>query len=447
MRRGTLSKTLTHEYSPRDIFLPFHERIQRWAIIVAHRRCGKTIATINDLIGKGAYSQKPAPRYAYIAPFYSQAKAIAWDYLKKFSEGLKPKISEAALSVEFPHNNARISLYGADNADSLRGIYLDGVVLDEYGLMKPAIFSEVLRPTLADRKGWATFIGTPNGANAFYDVWENAQADAGWYSLSLPHSATNLLSAEEVADLRRIMTVEEFEQELNCSFTASMRGSFYGTEIKAAEDEDRIGHFPPDPDLPIHYVFDLGFSDDTAIIGWQESKSHLRIVYHYAANGRPIAHYTDLLHSLPHMKGTIWLPHDARARSLQTGKSIVEQFLKAGIRPKLVPNLDVLDGIQATRLTLPYCQFHAPATPALLKSLRLYHREWSAERKCFLDRPLHDYTSHDSDAFRYLSLCAVRKAHVTQIVTQDPMQPGVQAAGQFNLNQLFNDRESIRYGR
>ena len=144
-------------YRPRSVFNDFHSRSQRWGVVVAHRRCGKTVACINELIVKALLEGKTDGRYAYVAPYYSQAKNIAWDYLLRFSKPVMAKANQSELWVELI-NGARIRLFGADNADSLRGLYLDGIVLDEYADMRPRIWGEIIRPLLADRLGWAVFI-------------------------------------------------------------------------------------------------------------------------------------------------------------------------------------------------------------------------------------------------------------------------------------------------
>src|SRR5271155_3613208 len=130
-------------YKPRRQFNQFHSRDKRFSAMVIHRRAGKTVACVNDLIAKAAYNKRERPRYAYIAPLRNQAKGIAWDYLKHYSQGLTSKISESELYVEFKHNGARISVYGADNPDSFRGLYFDGVVFDEYGQMNPIIYTQI----------------------------------------------------------------------------------------------------------------------------------------------------------------------------------------------------------------------------------------------------------------------------------------------------------------
>src|SRR5947207_655670 len=164
------------DYVPRKHFIPFHERSQRFACLVAHRRAGKTVASVNELVARAIYSRKKHPRYAYIGPLLKQAKKVAWEYLKDYTKGLEgKKPSESELTVRLKHNQAEISIYGADNPDAFRGQYFDGVVLDEYGDMSPSVWGKVILPTLADRKGWAVFIGTFKGKNHFYKIFRRSQ--------------------------------------------------------------------------------------------------------------------------------------------------------------------------------------------------------------------------------------------------------------------------------
>jgi len=154
-------------------------------------------------------------RYAYVAPYYAQSKTIAWDYLVRFSQPVLKRANQSELWVELM-NGARIRLFGADNPDALRGLYLDGVVLDEYADMKPSIFGAVLRPLLSDRKGWATFIGTPKGHNAFWEVYNNATQDKSWYVKVLRASQTGLLEQSELDDAAKNMTQDQYLQEFEC---------------------------------------------------------------------------------------------------------------------------------------------------------------------------------------------------------------------------------------
>jgi len=210
----------------RKQFVPYLTRDKRWASVVAHRRAGKTVACIMDLIKKAVEHKGREPRFAYVAPTYTQAKDVAWSYLKEYTQSIPGMAkSESELTVTFPHNKARIRLYGAENADRLRGLYLDGVVIDEAGDIDPRAYPEVIRPALSDRKGWATFIGTPKGRNEFHRIFERSKAEADWYSQELKASKTKLIPDEELADARRTLTPEQYAQEYECSFNAAIVGA------------------------------------------------------------------------------------------------------------------------------------------------------------------------------------------------------------------------------
>ena len=159
---------VTIVYRPRPQFLPFHSRAERFACIVTHRRAGKTVACIHDLHRAALTCDRIRPRFAYMSPFLKQAKSVAWDYLRAAVAAGRhagASIHESELRVDYP-SGAQVRLFGADNADALRGLYLDGIVLDEHADMDPRVWPEVIRPALADRGGWAVFIGTPKGRNS-----------------------------------------------------------------------------------------------------------------------------------------------------------------------------------------------------------------------------------------------------------------------------------------
>lgn len=217
-------------YIPRPIWKKeIHPALEthRFAVMPCHRRFGKTVGSINGMIKKAVKNEKRSPQYAYVAPFRNQAKRVAWEYLKYYTSVLPGrKINESELYVELPTRypespGARIYVIGADHPDALRGMYLDGVILDEYADMKPELWGGVIRPALADRKGWAWFIGTPKGQNAFYEMYLHAKATKGWFSCLYRADESGVLSAEELEDMKSQMTDLEIRQELLCDFTAS----------------------------------------------------------------------------------------------------------------------------------------------------------------------------------------------------------------------------------
>jgi phage terminase large subunit len=397
------TKTVVIPYCPRDAFVPFHERAERWAVIVAHRRAGKTVATVNDLIRRAIQDGKTNGRYAYVAPLYGQAKAVAWDYLRRFSQPLLANANETELRVDLV-NGARIRLYGADNPDTLRGIALDGVVLDEVADMKPRVWSEVIRPALSDRQGWAVFIGTPKGHNSFYDIWTRAQDDPAWFTLRLKASDTHLIADDELASAKAQMSDDQYAQEWETSFEAAIQGAYYGKELLEAEQQGRISNVPVDKGLPVHTAWDLGIGDSTAIWFVQQVGKEVRVIDYYEASGVGLDHYAKVLQGKNYLWGDHIVPHDAAVRELGSGRSRIETLASLGIKTRVAPRLGVDDGINAARLLLARCWFDQGRTADGVELLKQYRRAWNEERKCFEPRPLHDHTSHAADAFRYLAI-------------------------------------------
>lgn len=371
---------------------------------MAHRRAGKTVATINDLIRAALTCDKPNPRFAYIAPLLGQAKDVAWEYLKQFAlviPGTTPH--ETELRVDFP-NGGRIRLYGADNPDRLRGLYLDGVVLDEYADMRPRLWGEIIRPALADRQGWGVFIGTPKGRNEFWQIFDHAGRDPEWYSAILKASETGILNAEELDAARKSMSEDQYAQEFECSFQAAVMGAYYGKALEQAEKAGRIGRVPYDPMLEVTTAWDLGIGDSTAIWFCQQLGRETRLIDYYEASGVGLDHYAKVLRDKPYAYREHLLPHDAEVKELGTGRSRVETLASLGIRVRVLPKQPVDDGINAARVLLPSCWFDAEKCKQGIEALRQYRRAYDEKRRDFLPTPLHDWTSHGADAFRYLAM-------------------------------------------
>jgi phage terminase large subunit len=396
---------LVSPYEVRDQFRPLHTRSTRWFIGVAHRRAGKTVADINELIMGATKCRLPNPRFAYVAPQLNQSKDIAGTYLKEYTDFIPGRrINESELWVELP-GGARIRIYGADNPDRLRGIYLDGVVLDEFGDMDPTIWTQVIRPALSDRKGWACFIGTPKGKNTFYKLWLEAEDSEDWTRLILKASETKLLDAKELADARKMMSDDEYAQEYECSFDAAVRGAYYGKDLTKAEEDGRYTSVPYDPRLRVHTAWDLGMADSTVIWFFQALGRETRVIDVLKGEGVGLDWYAKRLQERDYLWGTHYLPHDVEVREMGTGKSRKEMLEALGIRNITVcPNIPVEDGIQAVRMLLPTCWFDKAKTKEGFEALKMYRREWDDKRQEFKAHPLHDWTSHFADAFRYFAV-------------------------------------------
>lgn len=388
-------------YAPRRAFLPFHERTQRFACIVAHRRAGKTVAAINDLIKGAMLCDRPNPRFAYVAPYFAQAKDAAWGYLKQYTAPIPGvSVNETELRVDLPRGG-RVRLYGADNYDRMRGIYLDGVVLDESADMHPAAWKEVIRPALSDREGWAAFIGTPKGKNEFWKIYDKATRDPEWFALRLRASKTNLIDPAELEKLRAELSEDEYAREFETSFDAAVKGAYYANLLNAAEAQGRICKVPADPILSVHAAFDLGIGDATAIWLAQFVGREIRLVDYIENTGVGLDWYGRALKERGHMYAPLILPHDAQARELGTGKSRVEMLQAMGFATRVLPATAVEDGIETARRYLPRTWIDAEKCAPGLEAVRLYQARFDEKRNLSLG-PLHNWTSHAADALRYL---------------------------------------------
>jgi phage terminase large subunit len=390
-------------YAPREQQIAIHNAIDasRFTVVVAHRRMGKTVSAINHLIKAAVLNEKKDPRYAYIAPTYGQAKRVAWDYLQEYTRPLGASYNVSELRADFW--GRRISLYGSDNPDSLRGQYFDGVVIDEVGDQNPKIWNEIIRPALADRLGWALFIGTPKGNNHFHDLTERAKTEADWSFLEFKASQTKIIAEQELKAALREMGQDKYDQEFECSFNAAVEGSYYGSIINDLEANGRIADFPRDDLCRSFTAWDIGMGDSTAIWVAQVAGKEVRLLDCVENHGVGLDWYVSWLRENNYQSFDHILPHDVEVRELGTGKSRKEVLQEAGLNVTVAPRLSIADGIQATRRLLPRCWFH-PDTKQGLNALRNYRKEYDEKRSVFYDKPLHDWSSHFSDAMRYLAV-------------------------------------------
>lgn len=391
-------------YSPRPLQRQIHSAVKRFNVIVAHRRFGKTVFCINHAIRAAFVEGKVNGRYGYVAPFRNQAKQVAWDYVKQFTAPI-PGVSwnEAELRCDLP-NGARLTLFGADNFDAMRGLYFDGVVLDEYAQMAPSAWHAVIRPALADRKGWAIFIGTPMGRNAFHEMYERALTEEDWAAFLHKASETDILPADELKAAKREMSAAMYAQEFECSFSAAIIGAVYGTEIQEMESDKRETGVPYEKGLPVHTAWDLGIGDATAIWFFQLAGREVRIIDHLESFGVGLDWYAKELKAKPYVYGTHLVPHDAEVRELGTGRSRLETLGEYGIRAVVLPKQRVEDGINAARSVFSRCWFDKAKCHDGIEALRQYRFEYREKSGNFSPLPVHDWASHSADAFRYLAM-------------------------------------------
>jgi hypothetical protein len=389
-------------YEPRPLQEKIHNELKRFNVICCHRRFGKTVFAINHLIMTAC--EKQEARLAYIAPTYRQGKAVAYDYLKEYTDPLMKlggKRHETELKVDL-WNKSRIQIFGADNPDSLRGLGFDGVVLDEYALMSPRVWTEVVRPAVSDKLGYVIFIGTPMGHNQFWDVYDLAKRRGeDWYAQLYRASETEVIPPEELEEARLTMPEDQYEQEFECSFQAAVSGAYFGKQIQQAEKDNRICDVDYDPSVDVETWWDLGIGDSTSIWFAQRTGDEIRLIDYYETSGESLAHYVNVLSDKGYNYGRHVAPHDITTRELGTGKSRLEVAYELGLDFEVCPRLEVDHGIEAVRNNLDNCWFDKNRCKYGIDCLRQYRKQFDDRMQTFKNKPLHDWASHGADAFRY----------------------------------------------
>lgn len=405
-------------YDPRPQQTLVHKamRAHRFVVLVCHRRFGKTVLGVNELQRGALACDKPRPRFGYIAPTYTQGKAIAFDYMKHYARPIPDvAVNQSELRVDYP-NAGQVRIYGADNPDSLRGLYFDGLDLDEFGMHPPRTYTEVLSATLVDRGGWALFKGTPNGRNQFYEISQHAKAmvakgDPHWAYLEFKASETGLLDADYLRQAREVMTADEYAQEFECSFEAAVKGAIFAAELQKARDDKRITAVPYDAALPVDTDWDLGIGDAMSVWFSQSTRSgEVRLIDYYEASGEGFPHFAQVLTRKGYVYGKHWAPHDIQVRELSSGRSRLEVAASLGIKFDVTPRLhsnvagEVEEGIHAARMLFSRCWFDGERCKAGLEALQHYRRDYNQRLNEFKAEPVHDWSSHAADAFRGLAV-------------------------------------------
>lgn len=391
--------------------------VNRFTVLVLHRRAGKTVFDVMQSIVAVLDNPLPRPQAAYIAPTYSMAKKIAWDYYKEFLEPLRLKrlvtFNESSLRIDFK-NGAKIYLLGAEEPDAIRGMYMDHVVLDEYQMMPADFFEKVIRPLLSDRKGKAILTGTPSGKNHFHEAYQRGLDDSveDWSSVLMKWSDTEVLDEVEIRAAQNDMSEEAFLQEYECSFDAAIKGAFFGNNIGRLKSEGRIKDFKYDPSYPVVTGWDIGF-DGTVIWYAQKIADELRIIDCDIFEDKDIPFVVNKIIQKPYTYQYQILPHDAVKRMItdkrKTAKGQIESL---GLKCKVAPRLPLQDGIHATRNLIDRAIFSTECERRIklgrtktnaLDLLTLYRAEFDETKGVANTVPVHDRSSHVADALRTLA--------------------------------------------
>lgn len=399
--------------------MAYHNRTQRYAVLLCHRRAGKSFCTLNDVIVRGLTPRPDGLRqqFALMAPTQKQARTIAWQYLKEQTacfDGLKGyKTLEQHLTITLPDPTnanlpgATIMLLGAENAESLRGMFLDGIVIDEAADIPDYVVTQIIRPALADRQGWLTIAGTVKSIDDYlWRTYELAQKVPGtWFSMILRASESGIIPESELNDLRASMTEEQYQVEFECNVKAAVTGKI----LLPYMNMKQITRVPYDPaGGPVMAAWDLGISDSMAIWLAQMCGREPHIINYKQESGKGFDYFVDWMAKLPY-SGRIriqLLPHDSSVRELGNGgKSRMQSLRELGLTGlKRVPKLPKDMQIEAARMLLPQCWIDEENCSEGLKALRNYCFVFDPKRNVFSLAPKHDQYSNGSDAFQTLAV-------------------------------------------
>lgn len=390
------------ELIPRAPFRAYLERTQRWGCLVVHRRGGKTFAAIQDLLHRALTNPRtnPPAKYAYIAPTRDQAKDIAWGYIERFVAKIPMvTMNQADLAVRLP-NGATIRLYSGDSYERMRGLYFDGVVIDEYADIEPIAWPSVIRPCLSDYHGWATFIGTPKGRNVFFKQYQAAIGNEDWFTLLLKASESGLIKPNELADIKATTPNEIYRQEYECDFSVGRRGAIYARHLDDALAQGRICDVEHYQQVPTYTVFDVGAPHNQKVWIFQLVGDRINFL-ESLSGGEDIKTPSDWAAALRAKKysyGTHFIPHDAAA---EHGGLWQESLKTAGLAHVVaVPRqLNIWDGINEAVDNLQRCRFDKRLCADGLEALESYHAKEERDSATIRDVPVHDWSSHYADAF------------------------------------------------
>jgi phage terminase large subunit len=410
-----MSLQIPYKFEPREYQLPLFQAIDsgyKRACVIWHRRAGKDKTLFNLLVKKAV---EKVGVYYYFYPTYNQGRKALWENIDKngmrFLDHVPPQLVKSSdkqqMMIELT-NGSVIRVIGTDNIDTIVGTNPIGCVFSEYSLQNPSAW-DFIRPILAENGGWAVFNFTPRGKNHGWQLYQLATKSEYWFSQKLSVDDTGALAPEVLANERDEMMLRTgndalFQQEYYVSFEAPVEGAYFAAQMLQAESEDRITGVPYDISTEVHTAWDLGVGDSTAIWFYQKVGREIHIIDYYETAGEGLPHYIQVLKQKRYIYGKHYAPHDIEVRELSSGKTRREVARGLGIQFEIAPKVSIEDGIEAARTLLPRCYFDQARCDLGLNALRSYHKEWDDKLGTWKQKPVHDWASHGSDAFRYLAL-------------------------------------------
>lgn len=443
---------ISTNYNPRPLQDHVHRNLKRFNVVICHRRWGKSILAVNELIHRALTLQKFNPQFIYIGPTYSQIKKVAWDMLKLYAKNIPGvEFNESELKCTIPRpwlgDVAKIYLAGSENKEGLLGMYADFVAFDEFDRMDFSVWTSVIRPMLSDRGGGAIFISTVKGRKHMYRLYQEAMLEenqADWARFLYKASETEIIPQKELETARRNMSEEEYLQEYECSWDSANVGSYYAKYMTLALNQGRLTtSVPYNRAYPVDTFWDIGIADTTAIWFRQRVDGKEHIIDHLEVSGMGLEYYIDELTKRGYVYGEHVFPHDMSAQEFGSGRSRIDVFREwagsngLGGRARILEKHKVADGISAVRMVLDQCYFDSTKCQRGLEALKAYTKRYDEKNQIFSDKPKHDWASHSADAFRLFAMG--KRDHSESYSEKMLTQEHVEADYKYNIYDVGND--------
>jgi hypothetical protein len=435
-----------------EVFDAIESGAYRRVLYVAPRRAGKDILGWNMAIRQCI---KRVCLVFYVLPNYGQARRAIWDaiaidgtkFLDFVPKMLVESINQAEMKIRFK-NGSILQCIGGDTYDSsLVGTNPYAIILSEYSLMPPEIFS-FIRPILAANNGWCLIVGTPRGKNHMWQLWKIAQELPEWKVVYQQASIIQHIPDEILAQERAQMDEGLYLQEYECSFDRGISGSYYGTYLDSLRLKGQISSVSWEPGLLVYTAWDIGVNDATTIIFFQVvgDGTVIRVIDCYSNNNLGLDHYAKIIQDKPYRYGKHYAPHDIKVR--EWGGGAITRYEKAkqiGIDFTLLEQIPVIDGIENVWTHFGKFWIDGERCKSLLNALENYRKEWDEKRSIYTNKPVKSWANHYADAFRYLCQAIHKTKRAMSAEEFDRKKAEYMYSDKNNLPRFF--RDDINYDR
>lgn len=383
---------------------------KRRVIAVLPRRAGKDLVGFNMAIFQCLL--KPC-MVMYVLPVFNQARGAIFDaitidsvrFLDYLPTPFIERINSHEMKIIFKNNSILQLVGGETHKTSIRGRNPFAVILSEYAYFDSGDVLDTISPILAANKGWLLILSTPWGKNHYWDLYKYAKESPNWFVYEKKTSEIQHISSEALAEEKAKMSEEKYLQEYEISFDSGVDGTYYGRLLERIRQNGQINAVAWDPGLLVHLAIDIGVNDATTIIFFQTvgDGTIIRLIDCYSNTGVGLDHYAKLIQDKPYRYGKMIAPHDIAVREWAGGAvTRHEKALQLGLNFDILPQIDILDGVENVMTHFPKMWIDATKCRSLVDALENYRRNWNEKRRLYDPKPLHNWASHYADCLRYL---------------------------------------------